>query len=141
MSLDELLRALPGDAQPMLRHATGAGGVRVSSLAYDSRRVQAGALFFCVPGFARDGHEFAAGALERGAVALVVERDLGLGAAEVQVASAREAMAPLAAAFNGDPSRELRVVAVTGTNGKTTTAFLVRALLERGGCAPACSGP
>jgi UDP-N-acetylmuramoyl-L-alanyl-D-glutamate--2,6-diaminopimelate ligase len=133
MSLDELLRALPGDAQPVLRQATAAGGVEVSSLAYDSRRVEAGALFFCVPGLARDGHEFAAGAIERGAVALVVERDLGLGVPEVELGSVREAMAPLAAAFNGDPSRELRVVGVTGTNGKTTTAFLVRALLERGG--------
>jgi UDP-N-acetylmuramoyl-L-alanyl-D-glutamate--2,6-diaminopimelate ligase len=133
MSLDELLRALPGDAQPVLRHATAAGGVEVSSLAYDSRRVEPGALFFCVPGFQRDGHEFAAGALERGALALLLERDLGLGAPEVEVGSVRGAMAPLAAAFNGDPSRELQVVAVTGTNGKTTTAFLVRALLERGG--------
>ena len=71
--------------------------------------------------------------MRAGAVALVVERPLGLGVPELLVASARAAMAPLAARFYGDPSRELQVVGVTGTNGKTTTAYLVRALLEAAG--------
>src|SRR5579859_2484226 len=112
---------------------SAAGDVEITGLAYDNRRVTAGTLFFCVPGFTRDGHDFAAEAVERGAAALVVQRPLGLGVPEVRVASVRAAMAPAAAAFHGDPTRELEVVGVTGTNGKTTTAFLVRALLEADG--------
>jgi UDP-N-acetylmuramoyl-L-alanyl-D-glutamate--2,6-diaminopimelate ligase len=112
---------------------TDGGAVTVTSLAYDSRGVGPGALFLCVPGFERDGHEFAAAAVAAGAVALVVERPLGTGVPEVVVRSVRAAMAPLAARFHGDPTARLRVVGVTGTNGKTTTAFLVRALLEAAG--------
>src|SRR5437899_3273733 len=105
----------------------------ISGLAYDSRTVQRGDLFFCVSGFERDGHDFAPQALAHGAAALVVERSLGLGVPEVQVASARAAMGALAPRFFGDPTRELKVLAVTGTNGKTTTAHLARALLDAGG--------
>jgi UDP-N-acetylmuramoyl-L-alanyl-D-glutamate--2,6-diaminopimelate ligase len=90
-------------------------------------------LFFCVPGKKSDGHEFAAAAIEAGAAALVVERELDLPVPQVAVADARAAMAPLAARFWGDPTAELRVVGVTGTNGKTTTAFLVREILEAAG--------
>ncbi|HEX3316385.1 MAG TPA: UDP-N-acetylmuramoyl-L-alanyl-D-glutamate--2,6-diaminopimelate ligase, partial [Solirubrobacteraceae bacterium] len=107
--------------------------VEVAGLAYDSRAVGPGTLFFCVPGFLSDGHAFAPQAVERGAAALVVERPLGLGVPEVQVADVRAAMAPAAAIFYGDPTADLDVVGVTGTNGKTTTAFLVRALLEADG--------
>src|SRR5690349_23615320 len=92
--------------------AAGAGGadVEVAALAYDNRRVEPGTLFFCVRGFTRDGHEFAPDAVARGAAALVVERPLGLGVPEVVVESARAAMAPAAARFNGDPTAELDVV-------------------------------
>jgi UDP-N-acetylmuramoyl-L-alanyl-D-glutamate--2,6-diaminopimelate ligase len=107
--------------------------VEISSLAYDNRAVTPGTLFFCVPGFTRDGHEFAAEAVERGAVALVSQRRLNLGVPEAVVADVRAAMAPAAARFYGDPTAQLQVVGVTGTNGKTTTAFLVRALLEADG--------
>ena len=86
-----------------------------------------------MPGEKVDGHEFAAAAVEAGAVALVVERELELDVAQVVVADARAAMAPLAARFWGDPTAELRVVGVTGTNGKTTTAFLIREMLEAAG--------
>jgi UDP-N-acetylmuramoyl-L-alanyl-D-glutamate--2,6-diaminopimelate ligase len=121
MRLDRLIAAeLAGDA----------AGVEIVGLAYDSRAVGPGDLFFCVRGFRSDGHDFAAQAVAAGAAALVVERPLGLGVPEVLVPSVRAAMAPVAARFYGDPSRELRVVGVTGTNGKTTTAYLVRALLE-----------
>jgi UDP-N-acetylmuramoyl-L-alanyl-D-glutamate--2,6-diaminopimelate ligase len=109
----------------------GDPGVEIAGLAYDSRRVGPGALFFCVVGEKADGHEFAAGAVERGAAALVVERELpGLEAPQVVVADARAAMAPIAARFEGDPTEELRVAGITGTNGKTTTAFLLREVLE-----------
>src|SRR4051812_42554594 len=124
MRLDELTAGLATRATG----DSGAGGdVEITGLAYDSRAVRAGELFFCVSGFQRDGHDFAPGAVADGAAALVVERHLGLGVPEVLVPSAREAMGPLAARFFGDPTGELRVVGVTGTNGKTTTAYLVRA--------------
>jgi UDP-N-acetylmuramoyl-L-alanyl-D-glutamate--2,6-diaminopimelate ligase len=119
------LRAVLGD--PV------APAVEIGSLAYDNRAVEPGTLFFCVPGFTRDGHEFAPDAVRRGAAALVVERPLRLGVPEAQVASVRAAMAPAAARFYGDPTARLTMVGVTGTNGKTTTAFLVRALLEAAG--------
>ncbi len=127
MRLDELTAGLAVEADGGL----GAPGeVEIAGLAYDSRAVSGGELFFCVSGFQRDGHEFAPQALAAGAAALVVERRLSLGVPEVLVPSARAAMAPIAARFYGDPTAQLRVVGVTGTNGKTTTAYLVRALLE-----------
>jgi UDP-N-acetylmuramoyl-L-alanyl-D-glutamate--2,6-diaminopimelate ligase len=110
-----------------------AGEVEIAALAYDSRLVGPGTLFFCVPGFQSDGHDFAAQAVGSGAAALVVERPLGLGVPEIAVESTRAAMGPIAARFYGDPTSEMGVVGVTGTNGKTTTAFIVRALLEAGG--------
>jgi UDP-N-acetylmuramoyl-L-alanyl-D-glutamate--2,6-diaminopimelate ligase len=118
------LRALLGE---------GPEDVEVTALAFDNRVVTPGTLFFCVPGFTRDGHDFAPDAVQRGAVALVVQRPLGLGIPEVLVDDVRAAMARAAARFHGDPTARLRVVGITGTNGKTTTAFLVRELLEAGG--------
>jgi UDP-N-acetylmuramoyl-L-alanyl-D-glutamate--2,6-diaminopimelate ligase len=112
---------------------SGAPEVEITGLAYSSTSVSAGTLFFCVPGFKADGHDFAPDAVERGAAALVCERPLGLGVPEVVVSDVRAAMGPAAARFHGDPTATLRVVGITGTNGKTTTAFLVRHLLEAAG--------
>jgi UDP-N-acetylmuramoyl-L-alanyl-D-glutamate--2,6-diaminopimelate ligase len=111
----------------------GDPAVEVGSLAYDSRKAGPGTLFFCVPGEKSDGHDFAGVAVGAGAVGLVVERELDLDVAQVVVPDARAAMAPLAARFWGAPTSELRVVGVTGTNGKTTTAFLIREVLEAAG--------
>ena len=111
----------------------GAPEIEVSGLAYSSTSVTPGTLFFCVPGFRSDGHDFAPQAVERGAVALVCERPLGLGVPEIVVPDVRAAMGPAAARFQGDPTSKLEVVGITGTNGKTTTAFLVRHLLEADG--------
>ena len=111
----------------------GAPDVPIAGLAYSSRSVCPGALFFCVPGFTSDGHEFAGEAVARGAAALVCERPLGLGVPEVVVEDVRAAMGPIAARFHGDPTATLRVVGITGTNGKTTTAFLLRDVLEAAG--------
>jgi UDP-N-acetylmuramoyl-L-alanyl-D-glutamate--2,6-diaminopimelate ligase len=130
MRLDELIAA----EVPVLRAVSPTpDAVDVTGLAYDSRGVRPGTLFFCVAGYERDGHDFAPEAVAAGAVALVVERPLGLGVPEILVESSRAAMGPLAARFYGEPTAELRVVGVTGTNGKTTTAHLVRALLQEGG--------
>jgi UDP-N-acetylmuramoyl-L-alanyl-D-glutamate--2,6-diaminopimelate ligase len=106
-------------------------GVEVTDLAYDARAVTPGALFFCIPGKTADGHDFAADAVRRGAAALVVERRLAdLDVPQLIVPSVRAAMGPAAAEFFGRPSDTLEILAVTGTNGKTTTAFLLYAILE-----------
>ena len=111
--------------------------VAVSALAFDDRVVAPGTVFFCVPGRTRDGHNFAAQAVARGAVALVVQRPLDdpalAGVPQVRVEDVRAAMAPAAAALHGDPTASLLTAGITGTNGKTTTAYLLRALLEAGG--------
>ncbi|HWX95285.1 MAG TPA: UDP-N-acetylmuramoyl-L-alanyl-D-glutamate--2,6-diaminopimelate ligase [Solirubrobacteraceae bacterium] len=130
MRLDELTS---GAALAGAGVTAGAGATEIAGLAYDSRRVSPGDLFFCVSGYRSDGHDFAAQAVDHGAAALVVERPLGLAVPELLVESARSAMAPIAARFYGDPTSELTVIGVTGTNGKTTTAYLVRSLLESAG--------
>src|SRR2546428_6405399 len=110
--------------------------VEIDDLAYDTSAVGPGALFFCVRGERVDGHELAHDALAEGAVALVVERQLDFPVPQLVVADSRRAMASAAVAFFGDPSRELDVAAVTGTNGKTTTAFLLHGILREAGYRP-----
>jgi UDP-N-acetylmuramoyl-L-alanyl-D-glutamate--2,6-diaminopimelate ligase len=112
----------------------------VRDLAYDARSADAGSLFFCVPGQRADGHEFAGEAVANGAVALVVERPIDLAVPQLVVPDARAAMAVAADAFFGEPTRELAVAGVTGTNGKTTTAFLLYAVLAAAGRRPGLLG-
>ncbi len=107
--------------------------VEITSVACDDRLAGPGTLFCCVPGFTRDGHDFAPAAVERGASALLVERPLALGVPEVVVDDVRAAMAPAAALAYGLPTESLQMVGITGTNGKTTTAYLTRSLLEASG--------
>ena len=112
----------------------------VLDLAYDARAAGPGALFFCVPGARADGHDFAAEAVAHGAVALVVERPLDLPVPQLVVDDARAAMAAAADVFFGEPTRELEVAGITGTNGKTTTAFLLYAILAAAGRRPGLLG-
>ncbi len=107
--------------------------VDVTSLTHDSRRAAPGALFCCVPGRRADGHRHATEAVARGAVALLAERHVDVDVPQVLVGDARVQMGRAAAAFWGHPSRRLRVVGVTGTNGKTTTTWMLRAVLEAAG--------
>jgi UDP-N-acetylmuramoyl-L-alanyl-D-glutamate--2,6-diaminopimelate ligase len=111
----------------------GAPAVDIAGLAYDNRAVGPRDLFFCVRGFTADGHQFAADAVSRGAAALVVDHLVDVDIPQVEVGDVRQAMATAAAKFYGKPTDTLQVVGVTGTNGKTTTAYLVRALLEAAG--------
>ena len=113
----------------------GDAGVEITGLAYDSRQAGPGTAFFAVPGHTSDGHAFAPFAVQAGAVAVVVERPLELEPFVVQavVADVRAAMAHAAVRFYDDPTSELAVVGITGTNGKTTSAFLVRHILEQSG--------
>ncbi len=105
----------------------------ISGLSYRSDQAGPGTLFFCVPGFVRDGHDFASDAVARGASALCVERFLDLPVPQVVVPSVREAMGLVAATFYGHPSSRLVTVGITGTNGKTTSAFLTAHLLDHAG--------
>ena len=112
----------------------GAGDPEITGLAYDSRRVRPGDLFFCVRGFAVDGLQFLPAAVEAGAVAGVVEGDrLPVKAPALRVESVRAAMPAIAAAFHAYPSRELALVGVTGTNGKTTITYLIHSLCSHAG--------
>jgi UDP-N-acetylmuramoyl-L-alanyl-D-glutamate--2,6-diaminopimelate ligase len=127
MELDALIRALaPGDV-------VGRRAVEIRDLAYDTRTVREGALFFCVPGATRDGHDLAAEAVADGAVALVVEHPLDVAVPQLVVESVRASMAVGADAFFGQPTKRLTLAGVTGTNGKTTTTYLLRSILEADG--------
>jgi UDP-N-acetylmuramoyl-L-alanyl-D-glutamate--2,6-diaminopimelate ligase len=134
MDLERLITALG----PL--EVRGGAPTDVSDLAYDTREVGPGALFFCVPGSRVDGHELAPEAVERGAVALVVQRPLDLPVPQLVVGSAREAMAVAADEFFGRPTEELVVAGVTGTNGKTTTSYLIHAIFEAAGMKPGLIG-
>src|SRR2546423_11512443 len=142
MHLERVIAALaPAD---VLRRAP----VEIGDLAYDARAVGPGSLFFCVPGSRADGHDFAADAVANGAVALVVERPVDLDVPQLivpdvpqlVVPDVRRAMAPVADEFFGRPSEELQVAGVTGTNGKTTTAFLLYSILAAAGRRPGLLG-
>ena len=134
MQLERMIAALAP------RDVIGRAPVELTDLAYDARAVGPGSLFFCVPGSRADGHDFAADAVARGAAALVVERPLDLGVPQLVVDDARRSMAVAADAFFGRPTDELEVVGVTGTNGKTTTAYLIHAVLEAAGRRPGLLG-
>src|SRR5919201_2585489 len=131
MQLERLIAAL-GPTE-----VVGRAPVEIQELAYDARGVSPGALFFCVPGAAADGHDFAADALAAGAAALVVERQLDLHAPQLVVPSVRLAMPRAAVAFFADPTRELDVLGVTGTSGKSTTVYLLHSILAAAGRRPA----
>src|SRR5881275_873848 len=134
LHLERVIAALaPAD---VLRSAP----VEIGDLAYDARAVGPGALFFCVPGQRADGHDFAAQAVENGAVALVAERRLELDVPQVVVGDARAAMAIAADEFFEHPTHELEIAAVTGTSGKTTTTFLLFAILAAAGRRPGLLG-
>ena len=134
MDLERLITALG----PL--EVRGGATTDVTDLAYDTREVRPGALFFCVPGERVDRHDLAGEAVEQGAVALVVERPLDLPVPQLVVGSARASMARAADVFFGRPTAELVVAGVTGTNGKTTTAYLIHAILDAAGMRPGLIG-
>ncbi len=112
---------------------TAESDVEISGLALDSSKVKEGYLFFCLVGKVNDGHTFAADALARGAAAIVVERRLALDCVQIEVDDTRRALSLAAAAFYGYPSKKLRIVGITGTNGKTTTTYIVKSIIEASG--------
>lgn len=136
MKLSELLNSVEALA------VSGNADVEVEGIAYDSRKVRPGWLFVAVAGHRTNGAEFIADAVSNGAVAVVSENELGLGhgVAHVQVPRARRALAEIANAYFGDLSRQMKIVGITGTNGKTTTAYMVRNILRDGGFLPGLLG-
>ncbi|MGD0019503.1 MAG: UDP-N-acetylmuramoyl-L-alanyl-D-glutamate--2,6-diaminopimelate ligase [Candidatus Limnocylindrales bacterium] len=114
--------------------SAGLGSLPIRGIAFDSRRVQSGSVFVAVPGEHVDGHDYVPAAVALGAAAAIVERLLpGVAAPQIVVDRSRAALAVAAAWWYGDPSRELGVVGITGTDGKTTTSFLAAAVLEAAG--------
>ncbi|TME67004.1 MAG: UDP-N-acetylmuramoyl-L-alanyl-D-glutamate--2,6-diaminopimelate ligase [Chloroflexi bacterium] len=111
----------------------GAAAIDIRQIAYDSRKAKEGALFVAIPGFHRDGHGFAKDAVGRGAVAVLAEHAIDVGVPVVVVPEARAALADIAAEFFDHPTRKLKLAAVTGTDGKTTTVHLVSDVLEASG--------
>jgi UDP-N-acetylmuramoyl-L-alanyl-D-glutamate--2,6-diaminopimelate ligase len=134
MDLERLITAL-GPVE-----VRGGAPTDIADLAYDTRQVGPGALFFCVPGDRADGHDFAEEAVGRGAAALVVERPVGLSVPQLIVPSARSAMAVAADEFFERPTEELVLAGVTGTNGKTTTTFLIHSIFDAAGMRPGLIG-
>jgi UDP-N-acetylmuramoyl-L-alanyl-D-glutamate--2,6-diaminopimelate ligase len=134
MDLERLTAALAP------RNVVGRAPAHILDLAYDAGRATPGSLFFCVPGARADGHDYAPQAVGNGAVALVVERPLDLPVPQLVVEDARAAMAVAADEFFGRPTEELVVAGVTGTSGKTTTSFLLAAILEAAGLRPGMIG-
>jgi UDP-N-acetylmuramoyl-L-alanyl-D-glutamate--2,6-diaminopimelate ligase len=118
----------------------GRASLEIADLAYDARAAGPGSLFFCVPGSRADGHDFAPEAVRNGAVALVVERPLDLDVPQLVVENVRRAMGVAADAFFERPTERLDVGGVTGTNGKTTTAFLLYSILAAAGRRPGLLG-
>lgn len=112
----------------------GSAGIDVACVAYSSRQMPPGGLFVAVRGLSTDGHRYAGEAVERGAVAVVCEQPLpGLRATQVIVPDSRVALGRLACAFYGHPARSLKLVGITGTNGKTTTSYLAESVLTAAG--------
>jgi UDP-N-acetylmuramoyl-L-alanyl-D-glutamate--2,6-diaminopimelate ligase len=133
-----LLHALLDGADVL--ELSGDSHVAVESIAHDSRHTRPGALFCCIRGATTDGHDHAGEAVDRGAVALLVERRLALDVAQARVGHVRSALGPLAARFHGAPSQGMRVLGVTGTNGKTTTTYLLEAIAAAAGERPGVIG-
>ncbi|MRR06599.1 MAG: UDP-N-acetylmuramoyl-L-alanyl-D-glutamate--2,6-diaminopimelate ligase [Deltaproteobacteria bacterium] len=137
MRFSELLQSI---GEPV--RVTGTTEMEIRGLFYDSRAVIPGGLFFALRGAAVDGHSFLSRAVNAGAVALVVEDDSEIpeGIAAVTVRDARLAMARMAACFYGNPTAGVPLIGITGTNGKTTTTYLIESILEKGGIPAAVLG-
>ena len=135
MHFSSLLAVLPDELAPTSAAGQGSGDPVIRGITYDSRKVAPGDLFVALRGATSDGHDYLDRAIELGAVALLVEDNAGArvpdGFASASVPDARRALAPIATRFYGEPSNEITLVGITGTNGKTSTSYLVESILSR----------
>lgn len=106
--------------------------IEITGITCDSRAVKSGYLFVCIKGFKSDGHEFAKAALEKGAAVIITERDLGL-ASQIIVEDSHAAYADMCAKWFGNPAKALKLIGVTGTNGKTSVTYMLKKILETAG--------
>lgn len=127
MLLSELAREAGGEMLELR------GECEIQSLGMDSRKKTEKGLFFCVPGARFDAHDYAPQAIENGAAALVVTHFLPIDVPQVKVRNVRAAMSRMASAFFGHPDREMKLLGITGTKGKTTTSYLLKAIMEHAG--------
>ncbi|GGG10268.1 UDP-N-acetylmuramoyl-L-alanyl-D-glutamate--2,6-diaminopimelate ligase [Paenibacillus abyssi] len=134
MRLDEMAALL------LTSRLEGDGSITIKDIQVDSRKVEAGDLFICLPGHTQDGHDYAFEAKNRGAAAFVTQRKLDIDAPQIIVKDCRLAMAVLSDHFFDHPSRRLRLIGVTGTNGKTTTTYLIERILADAGHSPGVIG-
>ena len=111
----------------------GNAQTEITSVAYDSRKVCKGALFFCISGYKTDGHGYAQAAVDNGAVALMVTKQLDIDVTQIVVDDARVAMAHISRAFYGNPDEQLTMIGITGTKGKTTTTYMIKSVMESAG--------
>ena len=118
------------DCISQLKYECRGDDVEVTSLEMDSRKVNSGALFFCIPGGNADGHDFASDVQKKGASALIVVHWLDVSLPQVKVDDVREAMSLVAETFFDYPTEKLKMIAVTGTNGKTSTTYMVKTIAE-----------
>ena len=107
----------------------------VTTLVYDSRKVEKGSVFVCISGSVRDAHDFIPDVVAKGAAAVIVEKDVELqeGVTYIKVANSRLALACMSAAYFDHPARKLKTIGITGTKGKTTTTYMVKSILESAG--------
>ena len=105
----------------------------IEGISYDSRQVKKGDLFFCISGFSSDGHQYAADAVKKGAAALMVTRRLALDIPQILVKDDRRSMALISCAFYEYPAKRMKMIGITGTNGKTTTTYMIKSIAEKKG--------
>lgn len=128
MKLEKLIQSIETTA------VTGNKDVEITGIAYDSRKVRPGTLFVCIKGFQSDGHLYTKSAIERGAAAIVCQDEIGeLDVPVIKVANSRKALSYLSAAWYGNPSKKMKMIGITGTNGKTTCTYLIKGILENCG--------
>ena len=126
MKLNDLLKGIN------ILSVNGDLNIDINNIAYDSRKVKENTLFICIKGFNSDGHKYIESAIEKGAKAFLVQEDINIeGYTFIKVEDTRASMANVADNFYNNPSKELGVIGVTGTNGKTTTAYLTYQLLNK----------